>query len=99
MECPKSDFAVLQHPLYESLKKETDQYFIDNWPFLFPNEDNNKKSLDKFLKANYPLCASLYFPQSKDERLRFAARMFSVVFIVDGMFEPTPSLTKKTSQN
>ncbi|KAI3322813.1 Aristolochene synthase from penicillium Roqueforti [Xylariaceae sp. AK1471] len=81
MEYDKSIFPVACHPLLDALKKETDKYFIDNWPFP------NGKNRDKFLKADYPLCAALYFPQARDDRISFAARLFGMIFLLDDVLE------------
>jgi hypothetical protein len=78
MDYGKTIFPAACHPLYDALKKETEQYFLDNRPF--PDD----ASRDKFLKEDYTLCAALFFPKARDDRIGFAARIYTLIFFLEG---------------
>ncbi|KAK1638009.1 Aristolochene synthase from penicillium Roqueforti [Colletotrichum phormii] len=78
---PPSGWRALIHPLADEVAREVDGYFLEHWPF--PNE----KSRKTFLNAGFSRVTSLYFPLSKDDRLHFACRLLTVLFLIDDLLE------------
>jgi aristolochene synthase len=76
---PPSKWTPMIHPIAEETAREVDGYFLDNWNF--PN-DRSKKV---FLKAGFSRVTCLYFPLAKDDRIHFACRLLTVLFLVDGL--------------
>ena len=78
IEIPPSNLIPLCHPLVEEVTKEVDGYFLEHWPF--PNERSRKK----FVNAGFSRVTCLYFPKSLDDRIHFACRLLTVLFLIDG---------------
>lgn len=76
---PPSDWTHAIHPRAESVCKEVDDYFLQNWNFA----DDRARSI--FLKAGFSHVTCLYFPLATDERIHFACRLLTVLFLIDGM--------------
>lgn len=74
-----SRFEPLCHPLMESVAAEVDGYFLQHWPF------DSDKSRQKFLDAGFSRVTCLYFPKALDDRIHFACRLLTVLFLIDGM--------------
>jgi aristolochene synthase len=70
------------HPRMNEVVKEVDDYFLRNWPF----PDDNAR--DKFLAAGFSRVTCLYFPNALDDRIHFACRLLTVLFLVDGKHDP-----------
>ncbi|KAI1803850.1 Aristolochene synthase in complex with 12,13-Difluorofarnesyl diphosphate [Daldinia bambusicola] len=81
MEYPQSTFSMLCHPRYEVVEREVNEYFIANWPFP---DDNSR---DKFLGAGFSRCTCLYFPTARDDRIHFACRLLTLLFLIDDALE------------
>ncbi|OTB14756.1 hypothetical protein K445DRAFT_12539 [Daldinia sp. EC12] len=81
MEYAQSTFTLLCHPRFEVVERETNEYFIANWPFPDVN------SRDKFLKAGFSRCTCVYFPKAKDDRIHFACRLLTLLFLIDDVLE------------
>jgi hypothetical protein len=75
-----SSWKPLIHPHADEVSKENDDYFLQHWPF--PEE----KSTQAFLKAGFGKVTCLYFPLAKDDRILFACRLLTVLFLIDGTF-------------
>ncbi|KAL8970448.1 MAG: hypothetical protein Q9197_003798 [Variospora fuerteventurae] len=73
-----SRFKPLCHPREKEVTKEVDQYFIDNWGF------ENEKQIQKFIDAGFSTVTCWYFPQALDDRIHFACRLLTVLFLIDG---------------
>ncbi|KAI5920659.1 Aristolochene synthase [Camillea tinctor] len=72
-----SIFKPLCHPLYSKISKETDDFFLKHWNF--PNEESRRK----FLAADYSRFACLNYPLSLDDRIGFACRIITLLFLTD----------------
>ncbi|OTA68014.1 Aristolochene synthase in complex with 12,13 Difluorofarnesyl diphosphate [Hypoxylon sp. EC38] len=81
MEYAQSTFSLLRHPRFEEVERETNEYFLANWPFPDLN------SRDKFLKAGFTRCTCMYFPKAKDDRIQFACRLLTLLFLIDDVLE------------
>lgn len=77
---PSSRWTHQIHPRSEQVAQEVDDYFVRNWHFP---DDHAKTS---FLKAGFSHVTCLYFPLAKDDRIHFACRLLTVLFLIDGMF-------------
>lgn len=78
LEPPSSLFQPLCHPRVDEVTKEVDGYFLKHWPF--PNEIARKK----FVAAGFSRVTCLYFPKALDDRIHFACRLLTVLFLIDG---------------
>lgn len=76
-----SRFEPKCHPLMEAVAAEVDGYFLQHWPF----EDD--KARKKFLSAGFSRVTCLYFPEAFDDRIHFACRLLTVLFLIDDVFE------------
>ncbi|KAF2753075.1 Aristolochene synthase in complex with 12,13 Difluorofarnesyl diphosphate [Pseudovirgaria hyperparasitica] len=74
---PPSNFGYLCHPLVEQISKEVNNYFLLHWPF--PTE----KSRKKFVAAGFSRVTCLYFPLALDDRIHFACRLLTILFLTD----------------
>ncbi|MCJ1344096.1 hypothetical protein MMC31_002299 [Peltigera leucophlebia] len=78
---PPSAWTSKSHRDTEDVAHEVDQYFLRNWDFP------NSKSEQTFLKAGFSKVTSLYFPTAKDDRIQYACRLLTVLFLVDDLLE------------
>jgi len=86
---PPTLFVPICHPLVGPVTAEVDGYFLKHWNF--PNE----KAKQKFVNAGFSRVTCLYFPKALDDRIHFACRLLTVLFLIDG--EPiTTSIFKQT---
>lgn len=76
-----SSFEPLCHPLVISVSKEVDEYFLRHWNFA---SDKAKK---KFVDAGFSRVTCFYFPKALDDRIHFACRLLTVLFLIDGKLE------------
>jgi hypothetical protein len=75
----KSHLApALCHPRVDAVTKEVDGYFLDHWPFP------DAKSRKKFVAAGFSRVTCLYFPKALNDRIHFACRLLTVLFLIDG---------------
>ena len=77
-EPPVSAWKALCHPRVDEVSREVDGYFLKHWNF------SNAKAEKTFLKAGFSRVTSLYFPMAKYDRIHFACRLLSVLFLIDG---------------
>lgn len=75
---PPSLFEPKCHPLEKQVTAEVDGYFLQHWPF--PNEKVRKK----FVTAGFSRVTCLYFPLAKEDRIHFACRLLTLLFLIDG---------------
>ncbi|KAI0193854.1 Aristolochene synthase in complex with 12,13-Difluorofarnesyl diphosphate [Astrocystis sublimbata] len=78
---PASNWTCSIHPLHEQVIKEVDGYFLQNWPF--PDE----KSRKKFVAAGFSRVTCFYFPEAFDDRIHFACRLLTLLFLIDDLLE------------
>lgn len=74
-----SRFVPECHPLEKEITAEVDGYFLEHWPF---KTDKDRK---KFVAAGFSRVTCLYFPKALDDRIGFASRLLTVLFLIDGM--------------
>ena len=79
---PQSHWEPLCHPLEQEVSKEVDGYFLEHWPF--PDD----KARKKFLAAGFSRVTCYYFPKALDDRIHFACRLLTVLFLIDGPLLP-----------
>lgn len=73
-----SAWKPLCHPRVDEVSSEVDGYFLQHWNF--PSE----KAVKTFLEAGFSRVTCLYFPLAKDDRIHFACRLLTVLFLIDG---------------
>ena len=78
---PPSDWQPLNHPRAKEVAKEVDAYFLENWNF----PDERAKKI--FINAGFSDVTCLYFPLAKDDRIHFACRLLTVLFLIDDLLE------------
>lgn len=76
---PKSDWTPYCHPRVEEVSREVDGYFLEHWEFP------NAKAERVFVNAGFSRVTCLYFPLAKDDRIHFACRLLTLLFLIDGM--------------
>ena len=75
---PPSKWTPMCHPRVSEVSKEVDGDFLERW--CFPTE----KAKKKFLAAGFSRVTCLYFPLALDDRIHFACRLLTILFLVDG---------------
>ncbi|KAF2228967.1 Aristolochene synthase in complex with 12,13 Difluorofarnesyl diphosphate [Viridothelium virens] len=80
-DIPSSHFQPLCHPLEKQMTEEVNNYFLKHWPF--PDE----KSREKFINAGFSRVTCWYFPISLNDRIHFACRLLTVLFLIDDLLE------------
>lgn len=78
---PPSKWQPLNHPRAKEVAKEVDTYFLQHWNFP------NAKAEKQFLNAGFSDVTCLYFPLAKDDRIHFACRLLTVLFLIDDVLE------------
>ncbi|KAI0109098.1 Aristolochene synthase in complex with 12,13 Difluorofarnesyl diphosphate [Nemania sp. FL0031] len=61
--------------------KEVDGYFLTHWPFP------GKEAREKFIAAGFSRVTCLYFPKALDDRIHFACRLLTILFLFDDQLE------------
>lgn len=77
---PPSRFKPLCHPLEPQVTHEVNEYFLKNWHFT------GSKEKAKFVAAGFPRVVCLYYPRARDDRIHFACRLLTLLFLTDGMY-------------
>lgn len=78
---PPSTWMPACHPRVDAVASEVHGYFLDHWNF--PTE----KAKKTFLKAGFPRVTCLYFPLAQNDRIHFACRLLTVLFLIDDVLE------------
>ncbi|KAI3322261.1 terpenoid synthase [Xylariaceae sp. AK1471] len=78
---PSSRWEPMIHPRADEVGKEVNDYFLQHWNF----PDDRARST--FLKAGFSRVTCLYFPLAKDDRIHFACRLLTVLFLIDDILE------------
>ena len=86
-EPPPSAWIPQCHRRAMEVASEVDDYFLQNW--LFPSH----KSKRAFLNAGFSRVTCLYFPMAKDDRISYACRLLTVLFLIDGKGPCPPALS------
>lgn len=80
LQYPPSAWTAEIHPLHAEVIPQVESYFLQHWPF--PNDRARKK----FFAAGFSRVTCLYFPKALDDRIHFACRLLTLLFLVDGVF-------------
>lgn len=75
---PPSKWQALSHPRSKDVSHEVDSFFLENWNFA------NEKAKKTFLKAGFSTVTCLYFPLAKSDRIHYACRLLTILFLIDG---------------
>ncbi|KAF4556513.1 Aristolochene synthase-like protein [Elsinoe fawcettii] len=78
---PASKWIPMIHPRAEEVAQQVDGDFIRDWGF--PND----KTKQKFLDAGFSRVTCLYFPMALDDRIHWACRLLTILFLVDDILE------------
>ncbi|KAI4858599.1 Aristolochene synthase in complex with 12,13-Difluorofarnesyl diphosphate [Hypoxylon rubiginosum] len=78
---PSSDWTAQIHPLHEKVIAEVDGFFLQHWPFP------STKARRKFVAAGFSRVTCLYFPKALDDRIHYACRLLTLLFLVDDILE------------
>ncbi|KAI0966357.1 Aristolochene synthase, partial [Xylaria arbuscula] len=79
-----SIFKLLCHASYSKIAPEINEYFLKHWNF------RNDKSRKKFIAADYPRFVCLSYPLSSDDRIGFACRIITILFLIDDEIDHMP---------
>ena len=75
---PPTKWTYKCHPRVKAVSDEVDGYFLENWNF------SGFKAVRGFLNADFSGVTCLYFPLALDDRIHFACRLLTVLFLIDG---------------
>ncbi|KAI0893383.1 Aristolochene synthase in complex with 12,13-Difluorofarnesyl diphosphate [Annulohypoxylon nitens] len=78
---PSSEWTAQIHPLHEKIIAEVDGYFLQYWPFP------DAKARKKFVAAGFSRVTCLYFPKALDDRIHYACRLLTLLFLIDDILE------------
>ncbi|KUI59647.1 Aristolochene synthase [Cytospora mali] len=78
---PPSEWAPMIHHRAEEVARDAEGYFLEHWNF----PDDRARS--HFLKAGFSRATCLYSPLAKDDRIHFACRLLTVLFLIDDILE------------
>lgn len=82
---PESIFVANCHPSVSQVSSEVDEYFLQHWNFP------DTRSQKRFVKAGFSRVTCLYFPLSRNERIGYACRLLTLLFLIDGENENVSS--------
>lgn len=69
------------HPRVEEVIQELDGYFLKRWNFP------DARARESFVKAGFSRVTSHYFPLAMDDRIHFACRLLTILFLIDDILE------------
>ena len=78
---PPSNWQPRNHPRAKEVATEVDAYFLQHWKFP------DGKAEKAFINAGFSDVTCLYFPLAKDDRIHFACRLLTVLFLIDDLLE------------
>ncbi|KAF9634872.1 hypothetical protein BFW01_g5767 [Lasiodiplodia theobromae] len=78
---PPAHFVGKCHRLEPQVTAEVDGYFIKNWPFP------SGKAIQKFRDAGFSRVTCCYYPEALDDRIHFACRLLTLLFLIDDLLE------------
>lgn len=87
LQYPPSAWTAEIHPLHAEVIPQVESYFLQHWPF--PNDRARKR----FLAAGFSRVTCLYYPKALNDRIHFACRLLTLLFLVDGVFNPIFSMS------
>ncbi|KID84406.1 Aristolochene Synthase [Metarhizium guizhouense ARSEF 977] len=78
---PPSSWAADYRHLVDHVTQDVDAWFLENWPF------RNDKARQAFVNAGFSRVTCLYYPLAKDDRIHFACRLLTILFLIDDQLE------------
>ncbi|KAK1657954.1 aristolochene synthase [Colletotrichum godetiae] len=76
-----AQFTAKIHPREQEVSTEVNSFFLDHWPF------ENAKARKKFVAAGFPQVTCFYYPTALDDRISFACRLLTLLFLIDDLLE------------
>ncbi|RDL40131.1 Aristolochene synthase [Venustampulla echinocandica] len=76
-----STWVPAAHPSVDSISDQVDGWFLQHWPFL------GLKARKKFVAAGFSRVTCLYFPLARDDRIAFACKLLTILFLIDDILE------------
>ncbi|CEJ91140.1 hypothetical protein VHEMI06873 [[Torrubiella] hemipterigena] len=80
-QAPPSKWTYKYHPLEAQITEDVDGYFLKHWKF------GTEKDKKKFVAAGFPRVTCLYFPLAKDDRIKYASKLLTILFLIDEILE------------
>ena len=77
-QIPSSNWKPLCHSSVDEVVREVDAYFLENWRF------RDTKDVRAFENAGFSRVTCFYFPFARDDRIRYACRLLTLLFLIDG---------------
>ena len=81
------------YPRVKEVTNEVDNYFLDRWDFP------TQRAREKFIASGFSRVTCLYFPLALDDRIHFACRLLTVLFLIDGESKSTDKVLNKVSRS
>ena len=75
---PPTRWSPSCQPRVREVTEEVNAYFLKHWNFSTPEAEQT------FLAAEFPRVTCQYFPLALDDRIHYACRLLSVLFLIDG---------------
>ena len=75
---PPSAWTPRCHARSAQVGPTVERYFLDNWAFPTP------RARARFLTAGFSTVTCLYFPLARDDRIEYACRPLTLLFLIDG---------------
>lgn len=75
---PPSAWTPQCHPHANDVARIVDNYFLKHWSF------HSHKYEQKLVNAGFSRVTCLYFPTAKDDRIEYACRLLTILFLIDG---------------
>lgn len=86
LQPPTSLFQARCHPLVHEVSGEVNDYFLEHWPFP------DARSRKRFVGAGFSRATCLYFPLARDDRITYACRLLTLLFLIDGTYTDPPPI-------
>lgn len=81
----QSRFQWRCHPLVDSLAREVNDWVLANWTF---EHDQDKR---RYIGFEISRAACLFIPFAEDNRIIYACKLFTILFLTDGELFPSLS--------
>lgn len=81
---PPSAWTPRCHARSAQVGPTVERYFLANWAFPTP------RARARFLTAGFSTVTCLYFPLARDDRIEYACRLLTLLFLIDGEGRTSP---------
>lgn len=78
---PAARFTAKIHQREPEVSAEVNGFFLTHWDF------ESEKARKKFVAAGFPRVTCLYYPLALADRISFACRLLTLLFLIDGRFQ------------